>query len=453
MGNGPLVSVVIPAYNLGRYLQRSIDSVLSQASPGGAVEVIVVDDGSTDETPDIVAAYGERVRSVRQENGGLVKAVDAGLGLVLGTYVALHDADDEMPPGRLQRQVAALEALPLAGLVHSDMEVIDENGDVIAPSFFSHTDTRPFDGRVLGKLMAKNFVAGGASLFRSSLLPAMHPISPYAAFPDWWIATCAAAVSEIHLCPGLGNRYRQHGQNMGLGIDTDGQRRMWKSRELPWRLWTLRNLIDDRSVDAADMGRAYTELNNGMLSCASVEPGGARALTEANRPAAARILDTLPGAGVGLPRSRSLLKAIGHDPFDGAAVIDFAVALQTEAALGASSPAPALIGLQHRERTFLAPLGQVLADQAALLRFAASAADDPTQTLVILAPPGADTGELEDIFSHNPALQADSCDVTVITEPVTPPARAWLASLADGWFGDGTVPERYRAESNFGENL
>src|SRR5437588_789652 len=75
----------------------------------------------------------------------------------------------------------------------------------------------PTDGRVLGRLLAGNFVSGGASTFRSSLLPAILPIAPEAAYPDWWIAACIAAVAEITHDNLSSNRYRYHGANMGLG--------------------------------------------------------------------------------------------------------------------------------------------------------------------------------------------------------------------------------------------
>src|ERR1700753_3093202 len=93
----PRVSVILTAYNLGRYLPAALDTALAQESPGGPVQIIVVDDGSTDDTQQVLAAYSDRVEIIRQENGGLVKAVDTGLSAVRGEFVALLDADDEWP--------------------------------------------------------------------------------------------------------------------------------------------------------------------------------------------------------------------------------------------------------------------------------------------------------------------------------------------------------------------
>ena len=191
----PKVSVVVPAYNLARYLGRAIDSALAQDWPAEALEVIVVDDGSTDETQQVLGAYGERIRVVRQDNGGLVRAVDRGLAEVTGDYVALLDADDEWPTDRLTRHVAFLEAHPEVGLVHGDMTIIDAEGAVLSPSFFEANGTHLTRGRVLGRLLGGNFVSGGASTFRAALLPAVRPIADDAAYPDWWIAATIAAVA------------------------------------------------------------------------------------------------------------------------------------------------------------------------------------------------------------------------------------------------------------------
>lgn len=104
------VSVVIPAYNAGRYLGEALDSVLAQTLPPR--EVLVVDDGSTDDTPEVCARYSGRVRYARQENAGVSAARNAGLAAATGEFVALMDADDVCAPERFARQVAALRRRP-----------------------------------------------------------------------------------------------------------------------------------------------------------------------------------------------------------------------------------------------------------------------------------------------------------------------------------------------------
>ncbi len=146
MSTTPRVSVIVTAFNLARYLPAALDSALNQESPGGAVQIIVVDDGSTDDTPQVLERYADRVEIIRQCNGGLVAAVDRGLGAVCGEYVALLDADDEWPRDRLRRHVEILDANPLLGLVHGDMEVIDADGATIHPSFFAWKQENPATG-------------------------------------------------------------------------------------------------------------------------------------------------------------------------------------------------------------------------------------------------------------------------------------------------------------------
>ena len=88
----PLVSVIIPTYNTARYVQESINSVLEQDYP--SIQLIVIDDGSTDETVDIIRHYGERVVLLTQQNQGAAAARNAGLAVAQGEYIAFLDSDD-----------------------------------------------------------------------------------------------------------------------------------------------------------------------------------------------------------------------------------------------------------------------------------------------------------------------------------------------------------------------
>src|SRR5215217_4330239 len=92
MTKRPLVTALINTYNYGRYLPYAINSVLNQTYPN--IEIIVVDDGSTDQTPQIVAQYKGLVRSIRTENGGQGHAFNVGIPLARGELLMLLDADD-----------------------------------------------------------------------------------------------------------------------------------------------------------------------------------------------------------------------------------------------------------------------------------------------------------------------------------------------------------------------
>jgi glycosyltransferase involved in cell wall biosynthesis len=127
----PLVSVIIPAHNAGRYLRECIDSVLSQSYP--SLEIIVVDDGSTDDTPRIMSEFGDRIVAIRQDNAGAAAARNAGLFRARGKYIAFLDADDVWRPDKLERQVEVLEASPDVGVVFSRWMLWYPNSDGTYP--------------------------------------------------------------------------------------------------------------------------------------------------------------------------------------------------------------------------------------------------------------------------------------------------------------------------------
>jgi glycosyltransferase involved in cell wall biosynthesis len=115
MTSPPLVSVIIPCYNQGTVLAEAIDSALAQTYQHR--EIIVVDDGSTDQTADVAASYGARIRVVRQANRGLAAARNAGIANAHGTLIGLLDADDRWLPNKLEVEVPWFGD-PATGLVH-----------------------------------------------------------------------------------------------------------------------------------------------------------------------------------------------------------------------------------------------------------------------------------------------------------------------------------------------
>jgi len=120
------VSVVIPAYNSAEYLADAVESVLAQTHP--QVELIVVDDGSTDGTAEVMADYADRCTYVRQPNAGSAAARNHGIQLARGELIAFLDADDLWLPHKLQRQVECFEAHPDAGMVYAHHVRIEKDG-------------------------------------------------------------------------------------------------------------------------------------------------------------------------------------------------------------------------------------------------------------------------------------------------------------------------------------
>ncbi|MGH7551298.1 MAG: glycosyltransferase family 2 protein [Gemmatimonadota bacterium] len=110
VGNSPPISCVIPVYNAERWLAEAIESLLAQTRPPS--EIVVIDDGSTDGSQVVAAAYGERVRYARQDHAGPATARNLGIEITSRDLVAFLDADDIAEPDRLKKQVACFDAIP-----------------------------------------------------------------------------------------------------------------------------------------------------------------------------------------------------------------------------------------------------------------------------------------------------------------------------------------------------
>jgi glycosyltransferase involved in cell wall biosynthesis len=125
----PAVCVIVPTYNRAQYLGEAIDSLLEQTL--APAEIIVVDDGSTDGTPDVVRRYGERVRYIRKDNGGKASAVNVGLRASTSEYIYVFDDDDIACRDALEKLVEPLERDPDLGFAHGGLThfVVDGSGN------------------------------------------------------------------------------------------------------------------------------------------------------------------------------------------------------------------------------------------------------------------------------------------------------------------------------------
>ncbi len=207
----PTVSVVIPAYNAARFLAAALEGALTQTLRDH--EVIVVDDGSRDDTAAVVAGFGAAVRIHRQENRGVSAARNAGIGLARGEYVAFLDADDVWLPTKLERQVAALRGDPGVGTVGCGYYLTDEHLAVTG-------EVLPLPVG-LGELL---LLKGNGGLFGSSLIAGRKQLEVMGGF-DERLSTSA----DYDLAVRIGRHwriavlsepliyYRQHGGNMHRG--------------------------------------------------------------------------------------------------------------------------------------------------------------------------------------------------------------------------------------------
>ena len=208
------ISVVIPTYNYAHYLPEAIDSVLRQTYP--PLEITVVDDGSTDATPDVLAAYGDRIRVIRQKNQGVAAARNAGLSAARGEYVAFLDSDDIWHPRKLELQIARF-ADPALGLVHCGVETFDEKGRAVGVFLDG------MEGWVATEILRldREVVAGPGSCI---MVPkrVLEEIGGFdARLPpsdDWDVCYRIATRYPIGYVAVVLVRYRQHGTGLHLNI-------------------------------------------------------------------------------------------------------------------------------------------------------------------------------------------------------------------------------------------
>lgn len=165
----PAVSVVIASYNMAKYLGQAIESVLAQQWQD--LEVIVVDDGSTDDTAEVLARFAgdSRVRAIVQENQGQPRAKNAGVRACRGDYVAFCDADDYWLPHKLTAQLPLFEQNPRVGVVYSPITKLLVDGTMHAQA-----GRKFYRGDVLERMFLRNLVPFGTAVVRRECLVATN---------------------------------------------------------------------------------------------------------------------------------------------------------------------------------------------------------------------------------------------------------------------------------------
>jgi glycosyltransferase involved in cell wall biosynthesis len=231
MTSTPLVSVIVPAFNAGASIGETLDSALAQTYPN--IEIIVVNDGSSDDTMTAVTARARldpRVRVVEQQNQGVASARNFGVATAKGELIAPLDADDIWDRTKLARQVQRMqECGESVGFVYSWWVWIDEQDRIL--------DASPkwrIEGRALEKLLQVNFT-GNASvpLYRRRTLTqaggynAQFRQEGAQGCEDWDLALRVAEKAEVACVPSILVGYRRRGTSMSAACHS-----MWRSREL-----------------------------------------------------------------------------------------------------------------------------------------------------------------------------------------------------------------------------
>lgn len=140
MANRNRLTILLPAYNAGPYLREAIDSILAQSYTD--FEFLIINDGSVDNTPEIIASYADpRIKAIHQPNKGLITTLNEGIMMATGDIIARMDADDVCLPDRLKIQMDFLAANPDYVLVGSEAEIMDKDGNYLMPLVpIGHTD-------------------------------------------------------------------------------------------------------------------------------------------------------------------------------------------------------------------------------------------------------------------------------------------------------------------------
>jgi GT2 family glycosyltransferase len=210
------VDIVIDNYNYGRFLEAAIDSALAQRYPH--TRVIVVDDGSTDNSHAVVARYGDRITAVLKQNGGQASAFNEGWARCRGDAVIFLDADDLLLPDAAENVATAFAAAPRAVKVHYGMAVIDVDGHPTG-----EVKPRPYERLAAGDLRrsALTFpfdlgrIATSGNAFSAAALERVMPIPEreFARSADWYLQHTIPLLGEVISVEDVCACYRVHDAN------------------------------------------------------------------------------------------------------------------------------------------------------------------------------------------------------------------------------------------------
>ena len=245
------VSVIIPNYNYGRFLGDAIRSVLGQTA--AVHEVIVVDDGSSDDSRDIAKSFGSAVRLIEQANAGVGTARNRGVNESSGDIVAFLDADDIWLPTKVEKQIEVLLSDTECGMVSCHMGEVRSDGTTPIVTHEHTTDS--FMAEKILLLEAPGLGVGSATLLRRSVFEKiggfderaeMHPSE------DWELSYRVASVARIRSIPETLVLYRNHGDNGHLNV-----RRMERSMSLAFE-----KIFASGDFDVAFKNKCEANLHN-----------------------------------------------------------------------------------------------------------------------------------------------------------------------------------------------
>src|SRR6266852_7506209 len=206
----PFFTVLIDTYNYGEYIEEAVASALAQDFPAEEREILVVDDGSTDDTQERLEKFGEAIRYLRKPNGGQASAFNFGFGNARGEVIALLDADDVWLPDKLGRMYEAFEKNPTAGMVYHRVYWWDGSERTSMDRYFI-----PISGRVPEnrRALLQYAMAGTSCLaFRCGALKELLPVPEVLrSQADAYLTALVIFIAPVAAIPDYLGKYRLHG--------------------------------------------------------------------------------------------------------------------------------------------------------------------------------------------------------------------------------------------------
>lgn len=258
----PLVSVVIPTYNRDKYINETIESVLAQTYPN--IEIIVIDDGSTDNTKEVVAQYVPKIQYVWQKNSERGASRNHGLRLAKGEFISFLDSDDLWLPDKIEEDINFFRKNPSVGLVYTDALQVDAKGN-----YLKLLKPQKYNGKVTEKLLEDNFVPMATHLIRTELaknIGGFREERQLSGSEDWEFWVRLSTVTDFAYLPRATTKIRTHEANT-----MSNPSGMERSMNYAIDIMAQSNYLTSEQKKLLNKSRAYVLLINAINYCSSQE--------------------------------------------------------------------------------------------------------------------------------------------------------------------------------------
>ncbi|MEJ7861509.1 MAG: glycosyltransferase [Pyrinomonadaceae bacterium] len=258
----PLVSIIIPGYNRAEYIAETIESVLAQTYRN--IEIIVVDDGSTDNTREIVAEYLPKVQYIWQENSERGASRNHGLRLAKGEFISFLDSDDLWLPNKIESDLEFFNKNLSFGVIHTDAIQIDANGNKL-----KLLKRKGFQGRITAKLLEDNFILMATHLARTQVIREIGGFREerqLSGSEDWEMWVRLSTVTDFAYLPKATTKIRTHEAN--TMSDAGG---MNNSMDYALEIFRNSKYLTAKQKKILSKTKAYVSLINAINYCSVKE--------------------------------------------------------------------------------------------------------------------------------------------------------------------------------------